>query len=169
MADESRDQYQEFIGKPTGKSVVTVERGPVSNFASAVKDESPIYHREDAAKEAGFDHIPTPPTWAFAMAHWGAFPEDQPADDPAKGGSPMMEIIGTLMKSGGMVLHGEQEFEYHRPVVVGDTLEHQGKVVDVYQKESKGKTMTFVVTENEYRDPSGELVLTTRMNLIHRG
>jgi hypothetical protein len=28
--------------------------------------------------------------------------------------------------------------------------------------------MTFLVTEDEYRDGDGELVLTARMNLIHR-
>jgi hypothetical protein len=29
--------------------------------------------------------------------------------------------------------------------------------------------MTFLVTENEYRNQDGDLVLTARMNLIHRG
>jgi hypothetical protein len=28
--------------------------------------------------------------------------------------------------------------------------------------------MTFLVTEDEYRNQRGELVLTARMNLIHR-
>jgi acyl dehydratase len=161
---------RDVIGRPTGASVVTVERGPVSIFAKSVTDASPIYQDRSAAQGAGFDDIPAPPTFAFSgLAFWGAFPEDQPADNPAKGRNPTMEIIGSLMAKGGMVLHGEQEFVYHRPVVVGDVLRQEGKVVDVYEKESKGSTMTFLVTENEYRDQSGELVLTTRMNLIHRG
>src|SRR5207302_1508865 len=82
--------------------------------------------------------IATPPTWRFAMAHWGAFADEQPAD-PTKGRNPVMEIIGGLMQKGGLVLHGEQEFEYHRPLVVGDVLDGEGKVTDVYEKESKGK------------------------------
>jgi acyl dehydratase len=158
-----------LIGTPTGKSKITVERGPLSNFAKAVQDDNPIYQNPEAAKEAGFDNIPAPPTWGFAMAHWGAFREQQP-DDPTKGRNPVMEVIGTLMQKGGMVLHGEQEFEYHRPVMVGDVLEGEGKVTDVYEKESKGKTMTFLVTENVFKDAkTGDPVLTTRMNLIHRG
>ena len=45
----------------------------------------------------------------------------------------------------------------------------EGKVTDVYEKESKGKTMTFLVTENVFKDAkTGDPVLTTRMNLIHR-
>jgi hypothetical protein len=67
------------------------------------------------------------------------------------------------------VLHGEQEFVYHRPIVVGDVLHNEGKVVDYYTKESKGSTMTFIVVEDVYRDDAGETVLTSRMNLLHKG
>jgi hydroxyacyl-ACP dehydratase HTD2-like protein with hotdog domain len=67
------------------------------------------------------------------------------------------------------VLHGEQEFEYHRPVVIGDVLVSEGRITDVYEKESRGKTMTFLVSETRYTDErTGEPVLTSRMNLIHR-
>ena len=157
-----------LIGTPTGKSKITIERGPVSNFAKAVTDDNPIYGDPEAAKAAGFANIPAPPTYSFAMAHWGAFREQQPADGNP-GRNPVMEIIGTLMQKGGLVLHGEEEFEYHRPLVVGDVLEGEGKVTDIYEKDSKGKTMTFLVTENVFKDANtGEPVVTTRMNLIHR-
>ena len=162
------DVDKSLIGTPTGKSKITVERGPVSNFAKALTDDNPIYRNPEAAKAAGFDNIPAPPTWGFAMAHWGAFAEQQP-EDPTKGRNPVMEVIGTLMQKGGLVLHGEQEFEYHRPIVAGDVLRSEGKVVDAYEKESKGKTMTFVVSETVWSDDkTGEPVLTARFNLIHR-
>src|SRR5438477_1471188 len=98
-----------LIGTPTGRSKLTIERGPVSNFAKAVKDENPIYQSPTAAKEAGLANIPAPPTYGFAMAHWGAFADEQP-DDPTKGRNPIMEIIGGLMQKGGLILHGEEEF-----------------------------------------------------------
>ncbi len=158
---------QRYIGKSTGNSRIVVERGPVSNFAKAVKDDSPIYQDAEAAKAAGFTNIPAPPTWAFAMANWGVFPENQPKSNAD--GNPMAEIIQALRDTPGMILHGEQEFEYHRPLVVGDVLLSQGKVTDVYQKDSKGKTMTFIVTETVYSDEkSGDPVVTARFNLIHR-
>ena len=159
------------IGQCTGRWKVVIERGPVSNFAKAVTDSSPVYQDVTAAKAAGFDNIPAPPTWAFAMNNWGVFPEDQPEDNPAKPGgtSPVMQIMGGLMAKGGMILHGEQEFTYHRPLSVGDVLVGEGTVVDLYEKEAKGKTMTFLVTENAFKDEkTGEPVVSTRMNLIHR-
>lgn len=158
----------EVVGRSTGKATITVERGPVTKFAESVTESSPIYRDAEAARAAGFADIPAPPTYFFSAAsHWGAFPEAQPAD-AVPGTNPTMEIIGKLMAKGGMVLHGEQAFTYHRPVVVGETLHSEGKVVDLYEKPTGDKVMTFLVTENEYRDESGELVLTTRMNLIHR-
>ena len=161
----SRD---EVVGRPTGRSTVTIERGPVTRFAEAVTESSPIYRDVEAARAAGFDGVPVPPTYFFSAAgHWGAFPETQPADAQPDS-NPTMEIIGQLMANGGMVLHGEQEFTYHRPVVVGETLRSEGKVADLYEKAAGERTMTFLVTETEYRDTEGELVLTARMNLIHR-
>ena len=159
----------EHIGRPTGASKVVVERGPVQQFADAVLDESPVFRDPAAAEAAGLPGIPAPPTFAFsAIGHWGAFAELQPPD-PTGGANPLAEIMGGLMAQGGLILHGEQEFRYHRPIVVGDVLTSEGHVVDLYTKESSsGRTMTFLVTEDVYRDEAGEPVLTSRMNLIHR-
>lgn len=165
MVDE--DVLKGIVGKPMSKAKVVVERGPVANFATAVCDQDPVYRDPEAARAAGFDAIPVPPTFPFVMDTWGAFPEIQPADLPT--GNPMAEVIGPLMAGGGLILHGEQEFEYHRPVVVGDVLLGEGRITDAYTKESKGRTMTFIVTETVWRDDrTGDPVVTTRFNLIHR-
>ena len=162
-------ERDEVVGRPTGAAKVVVERGPLAKFATSVHDDSAVYQSVEAATSAGFSDIPAPPTYAFsALEYWGKFPEDQPPD-PTGGKNPMMEIIGSLRSTGGLILHGEQEFEYHRPVVAGDVLTCEGKVTDFYTKESSsGKTMTFIVTEDVYKDESGNPVLTSRMNLIHR-
>jgi acyl dehydratase len=156
------------IGKTTSRSVVAVERGPVSNFAKALKDNNQIYADPRAAQAAGFDDIPAPPTWSFAMSHWGAFPELQEGVDKVEG-NPMFEIIGKLRQQGGMVLHGEQEFIYHRPLVAGDVLYGEGTLTQAYEKESRGKVMTFVVSETVWKDQkTGDPVVTAVFNLIHR-
>ena len=159
---------EEVVGLPTGKAVITIERGPVSAFAAAVTDANPVYRDASAAQAAGFDNIPIPPTYFFSAAgHWGAFSEQQPAD--AKPDiDPLAHVIGSLMRNGGIVLHGEEEFTYHAPICVGDVVTREGKVVDLYEKPTGDRVMTFLVTEDEYRNERGELVLTARMNLIHR-
>ncbi|HXX89728.1 MAG TPA: MaoC family dehydratase N-terminal domain-containing protein [Acidimicrobiales bacterium] len=164
MSDED---LKRIIGTPMNKATVVVERGPVSNFATAVCDDNPAYRDPKAAAAAGLPAIPAPPTFPFVMNTWGEFPELQPDDKPT--GNPMGEVLGPLMAKGGIILHGEQEFVYHRPVYVGDVLDGEGTVVDAYTKDSKGRTMTFVVTETVWKDRhTGEPVVTSRFNVIHR-
>ena len=102
----------------------------------------------------------------FSIQNWGRWEELQTAEQPTT--NPMFEVMGKLYANGGMVLHGEQEFTYHRPVVCGQTLHYEGIVRDIYEKTSGDRTMTFIVTEDTYRDEQGEPVLTSTMNLIHR-
>lgn len=159
---------QSVIGTKTGAYRVVIERGPVDVFADAVTDPNPIYHDEKAAEAAGFDSIPAPPTYSFVMQHYGNFADEQP-DDPTGGKNPVADIMGPLMAGGGVILHGEESFEYHRPIVVGDVLNGDARVVDFYDKESKGSTMTFLVMETAWTDAeSGEPVVTERFNVIHR-
>jgi acyl dehydratase len=157
-----------IIGKPAGARRVHVERGPVEFFATALKDDNPVYHDAGAAAAAGFSDIPAPPTFSFVMSHQGTRREDQPAD-PSGGAHPGFAVIGALMREhGGLVLHGEQEFLYHRPIVAGDVLDGESVIADVYEKATKGSIMVFVVTETVWRDQTGEPVVTERFNLIHR-
>ena len=45
----------------------------------------------------------------------------------------------------------------------------EGSIINAYQKESKGKTMTFMVSEMNWKDEkTGEPVATVRNNLIVR-
>ena len=165
MADD--DDLKAIIGTPTDTTVVTVERGQLALFAAAVKDGSAVYRDPRAATAAGLPGIPAPPTYPFVMGNFGAYPELQPEDAPR--GNPMASVLGPLMAEGGIILHGEQEFTYHRPVFAGDVLVGRGTVVDAYRKDSKGRTMTFVVVETAWStQATGEPVCTSRMNIIHR-
>lgn len=155
------------IGKPTPPQTVVLERGPASNFARAVKDENPVYRDPRVAAEAGFDNLPVPPTYPFAWHHWGEFAEQQP--EGAGGSHPMIEAMAELLANGGLILHGGQEFSYHRQPLVGDVLTARGTVKDVYEKtSSSGKTMTFIITETEWRDADDQPVATSTMTLLHR-
>jgi len=160
--------FDSFIGRPTGAGIVTVERSTVTAFAKSVRDHNPVYRNREAALAAGFDDVPAPPTYFFSAAQsWNEWEEEQPPD-PTDGSNPMAEVMGNLMAGGGLILHGEQEFTYHRPVVVGEKLRHAGVVKDIYQKPAGDRTMTFMVIETTHTDEHGQPVVTSTMNLIHR-
>lgn len=64
-------------------------------------------------------------------------------------------------------VHGEQTYEFERPLFGGDTLSRVTTLVDVYQRDGgRGGTMTFAELETVYRDAQDELVLTERSTAI---
>lgn len=157
----------DLIGAEMPTQTVRVERGPVSFFAHAVTDDDPVFHDARAAAQAGFDAVPAPPTFSFAMSHMGALPELQ--GEGADRESPLTQAISRLMADGGLILHGEQAFTYHRTVQVDDVLTSHGRLADVQVKESSsGKVMTTMTVETEWRDADDRPVVTTTMTILHR-
>ena len=59
----------------------------------------------------------------------------QPAERPWE---PDGKSHGPLMAKGGLILHGEQEFVYHRPVLVGDVLVGEGKIPTRTRRSRRG-------------------------------
>jgi len=160
--------FDSYIGASTGRGTLVVERAPITQFAKSLGDHAPEYRNADQARAAGFTDVLAPPTFGFSIQNWGKWEERQPAPDPDQR-NPMAEVIGGLLANGGIVLHGEQSFTYHRPMVVGDIMNFQGTVTAVYQKPTGDRVMTFMVIDDVYTDAAtGELVLTSTMNLLHR-
>jgi acyl dehydratase len=127
---------------PEGK--MHVELGKVREFARAVKDENPVY-RDEARSVA-------PPTFLMTLAHW----------------------LGDLGQTRSAVkldyrrlLHGEQEFEYLKPIRAGDVLTFRSRTRDVFEKQGKrGGKMLFIIGETEFRNQRGEVVAYTRNTVI---
>jgi acyl dehydratase len=104
-----------------------------------------IRSTSEAAKKAGYRAIPAPPTYLTAITN----------DDPDKGG-----LLRLLNVDIGLILHGEQHYEYLAPVHVGDRITCQQQVMDIYDK--KGGALWFVVSETELKDQSGKPVARAR-------
>ena len=64
-------------------------------------------------------------------------------------------------------LHGEQEFEYHKPLVAGMALRGRNVIISNREKEGRrGGKMTFVVIETRFVDDQGTLIQVARRTLI---
>jgi hypothetical protein len=63
------------------------------------------------------------------------------------------------------VVHGGQEYEWRRPLRLGETLEVRSTIEDVRTKGGHG----FLTVRTEMRDAAGELVVVGRSTLIERG
>lgn len=63
------------------------------------------------------------------------------------------------------VVHGEQEYEWSRPVRVGDVLEVASQVESIRTKGGH----EFLTLRTEMRDADGDLVVVARSSLVVRG
>ena len=132
---------KKHIGHTFKPFTATVEAGKIRLFCKAIGEEDSIYQDETAAKAAGYKKVPVPPTFLQAITN----------DDPEKGG-----LLKLLNVDIGLILHGEQHYDYYAPVFVGDRITCQQKVTDMYDK--KGGALWFVVSETSLKDQSGKLV-----------
>ncbi len=146
-----------------------VEASHILMFARSIGDDNQIYYDEDYAKGTEPGSIIAPPTFAQASAQ---FNPDY-ALRPKTGGEGWLgsgkgptgikrDASGSEAASGGG-LHAEQHFEYHRHLKPGDVLSATTKPGKTWEKQGKrsGK-LVFSESITEYRDQSGELVITAR-------
>jgi acyl dehydratase len=125
-------------------STMKIELGKIREFAKAVKDPNAVYLDEARCV--------APPTFLMTIAHW----------------------VGDLGATRSAVkldyrrlLHGEQEFEYVKPIRPGDTLSFRSRTKDVFEKDGKrGGKMLFVIGETEFTNQRGEVVAYMRNTAI---
>jgi len=132
-----------------------IEASHIRMFAHAIGDDSPVFSDARVAREQGFDAVPAPPTFAVADVH---FDPESPLRRRSR------NAAAAAPSGGGTGLHAEQHYEYHRPLHAGDVLTKVSFPGETWEKEGRraGK-LVFSETISEYRDQTGELVLTARM------
>jgi acyl dehydratase len=135
------------VGKEFPPYAVTVERGKIKEFARAIGDSNPLYLDDRVGAASEWGDIIAPPTFPITF-------RDEGADTNA-----LLRELGTDISR---VLHGEQEFEIHRPLQPGRTYLCRARVSDIYEKTGKTGPMAFVVRETTVTDSDNEIVAVMR-------
>ena len=142
---------RDFIGRvaPAGEPV-EVTRGDIRRFATAIGDSNPAYHDREAAKALGYTDVIAPPTFLIAASSGGG------------GGGFILDP--ELGLNYAMVVHGEQKFEFRRPVQAGDVLTMTQRIADIQDKGSNELlTLVTEVTSN------GEPLAIVTNTIVSRG
>ena len=122
----------------------------ISEFADATGATSPLHVDRDAARAAGFREVVAPPTFAVVVAQRA---EAAYLEDPEAG----IDF--------SRVVHAEQSFEHHRPIIAGDEL---STTVHVESVTHRGP-LAMVTTRAEIVDANERPVSTVRSTLAVRG
>jgi acyl dehydratase len=140
------------VGETTSSvSGLRVEAGKVAEFARAIRADDPVHLDEAAANRRGYRGVVAPLTFV------------RTADFPRN----RTESVGSHKHYGHDLgfdprfeVHGEETYEYHRPLRVGDVLSGETELADVYTREGSNGEMTFADLETIYRDADGDPVVT---------
>ncbi|MFF3671812.1 FAS1-like dehydratase domain-containing protein [Microtetraspora malaysiensis] len=140
-----------LIGHTYTPYTFPVEHGKVREFAGAVKDDDPVYRDVEAARAAGYAHLPVPPTFSAVTSHWAVRDTD---------------VLGLDLRR---VLAGGSEWEYLGDVVAGEWMTVRSRIADVQYKTGSRGPMTLVITEYDFVNQHEETVLRLRSTVIELG
>lgn len=136
---------------------LTIERGKVAELARALGDDDAVYRDRLAARAAGFDDTPLPPTASVVIDHFSARGLERILQDD----------LGLDLSR---VLHGEATWEHVAPIAVGEPLVAHRRLAGVRTREgARGGRMTLLTIETELLDERGETVIRRTDTIIERG
>lgn len=121
----------------------------IREFAVAIGDDNPLSNDPTAARAAGYPDLVAPPTFAIVVT---ARAQDALFFNPELG----LDF--------GRVVHGDQRFVHHRPIVAGDVLSNSVHVEGV--RVAAGNEIITVRTE--VTDPAGQPVCDAYGTLVVR-
>jgi acyl dehydratase len=130
------------------KAVYVVGREKIREFAEAVGETDARFHDVEAARADGFADVVAPPMFASVYAGRAVFPL---VLDPEVG------IDFSRM------VHGGQEFTWHRPVVAGDEITTEAEFTG---RAKKGELNVFTFTSRSVNQDGALVCEGTWTNIV---
>ena len=141
----------DFVGRTYPPSPpYLVGREKVREFARALGLSDPIHLDVDAARARGFADVVAPPTYAIRLSMAAA---ERVVMDP------------DLELDYSRVVHGDQRFEYRRPIVAGDELQCSVTIEGIRSVAGND----ILTTRADIATVSGDLMVTSYSTLVARG
>ncbi len=134
-----------FIGKQSVKVKNVIERGAVKKFAVAIGDAHPIFIDEEYGKASRYKTNIAPPTFPRVLEFGN--------------------IEGLVLPEKGLI-HGEQIFNYERPIRVGEVIYCYSKVENYVEKKGSTGSMGFLTISENGEDVKGELIFSSKIIVI---
>ncbi|OBK23345.1 MaoC family dehydratase N-terminal domain-containing protein [Mycobacterium asiaticum] len=124
-----------------------VGREKIREFAASIQNDHPIHHDEEVAAEAGYPSLVAPLTF-LAIA----------------GRRVQLEIFTkfSIPINIARVMHRDQKFLFHRPILVGDKLHFDTYLDSVIQ--SHGTVLAEI--RSEVTDAEGKPVITSVVTML---
>ena len=159
ITEEARQWAQQ--SHPAHSFQVTAHE--IARYSRAIGATNPIHYQPEAARAAGYADVVAPPLFpyvirmqAYSLVERGLLEAD---------GSPSSDVPPLPTRR---AMAGETSLEMGAPVVAGDTITVQKRLLDLYEKEGKSGPLVFVQMEYLFTNQDGDLVAREEFTRIYR-
>lgn len=151
ISDVEAEKFLAGLIGPIGKPVTeAVEFGAVRRMALAIEERDPIHYDEKAAKARGYRGIVAP--WPLLWQYFFNCTE--------------YHIEGVPF--GKATVHGQDDYEFHEPMIVGDQITVTTAITEAKLKHGKSGRLGQIVSERRFTNQRGELCAVLATILFRR-
>ena len=141
----------DFVGRVFGPGEpYEVSRVKIAEFADAVGEPSPLCRDREAAVKAGYPDVIAPPTFPIIIS---------------MASTTIIQNDSELGLDYSMVVHGEQQFTYSRPLHAGDVVVATSTVESIRVRSG----LSIMTTSTDISTVDGEHVCTVKAVIVERG
>lgn len=161
IADAPQNLRGIFDRRVKGQAItpmsVEIERGRIRFFADVLGEQNRIHHDVTAATAAGFADLVAPPSFFMVVE---ALANEMRARQSLSSAAELVKCDYRYL------LHGDERYFYHAPILAGEDVMHETRVVDFYDK--KGGAMEFVTFESTISSAKRGVLVRAQRTLLHR-
>ncbi len=165
--EEILEEAKKLVGKETSpiKYPYPIEYEPIRRYCMMVDDDNPLYLDPEYAKKTRYGGVVFPPLAAFGIMSTGSPDMFRKLAENESGAAAIMPPT-----PGSYLINISQEWEWFKPLIVGDWITIRHRLKDVYIKPIKLDPKAFwIVFEWIYRNQKNEDVCVARNIVIcHR-
>lgn len=147
--EEVKVELDKLIGPTGDPQTVPVELLSVTRLAMATDDYDPIHYDARAARRRGYRGI-VAPWFILELLQYNIVQKK------------------SVFAFGKANLHGNDEFEYYEPIVVGDQITVHAAIVKTEVKQGRSGLLGFITRERRFVNQFDELCAVWRTIAIRR-
>jgi acyl dehydratase len=151
LSDADARAFLDGLVGPLGEpDSMPVELTAVRRMALCMDDYDPIHYDEAAAKERGYRGIVAP--WPLVWLYFFNCSED----------------VHTEFPFGLATVHGQDDYEFHEPMIVGDVITVTTAITGASLKNGRSGRLGILMQERRMANQHGQLCAVLRTTLIRR-
>lgn len=141
---------KKFIGREYKPITYVVGREKIKEYAKTIGDLNPLYLDPDKAQKSKYKSIIAPPMFVVVFAR-----------------DAMFELFNDKEININMqrLVHGEQEFSFHKIVKENDSITTKAKIKNIFEKGNND----FIELETKSYNQNNELAVEGKWTFIVRG